>query len=203
MNCGQSRKLFGAYWDDELTQAEREHLEAHFSSCVSCRGEYETFARALELVGSLPRVEVSPGLAERALARARRAAPVPDRVAAGGTPRWVAVTAMAALLAIAGTMVAQWAGIGLAPRHVARLDRERVPEPVLVAPELAVGPERGSPAARPGGGLEAAAQIPDSLFDPSADIEFILDPVTLRKGRAHPQPRLAPEVEGAQAVITF
>ena len=27
MNCDDARRLFGAYWDDELTLAEREWLE--------------------------------------------------------------------------------------------------------------------------------------------------------------------------------
>ena len=29
--CDQARRLFGAYWDDEVTQAEREWLESHLS----------------------------------------------------------------------------------------------------------------------------------------------------------------------------
>ena len=57
MNCGDARRLFGAYWDDEITLAERDWLESHFASCAGCRSEYETWARAIELVGSLPRAE--------------------------------------------------------------------------------------------------------------------------------------------------
>jgi predicted anti-sigma-YlaC factor YlaD len=60
MKCAQVVRLFGAYWDDETTQAEREWVEAHLASCSSCRKEYESFTRTLELVGSLPRVEPAP-----------------------------------------------------------------------------------------------------------------------------------------------
>ena len=82
MNCRQAGKLFGAYWDDELTQAEREWLEAHFVSCAECRRGYEDLTRTLELVGDLPRVEISQDFADRVLVKARRRAPATDRVPA-------------------------------------------------------------------------------------------------------------------------
>jgi hypothetical protein len=48
------------------------------------------------------------------------------------------------------------------------------------------------------------ATVADSLFDHSEDVEFILDPVTLRKGRAHTVVRVQPgPARGEQAVITF
>jgi len=205
MNCGDARRLFGAYWDDEITLAERDWLESHFASCAACRGEYETFARTVELVGSLPRAEVRPGLDERALARARRATAAPDRLPVG-TPRWIPVTATASLLAIAATMTLQW--MGIAP--VARLNPARttpaVTQPVLVhsadAPATsASGTDAGT--AAPETLAPVAGTVPDSLFDHSADVEFILDPVKLRKGRAHTVLRLNPDVQGEKAVITF
>lgn len=207
MNCGDARRLFGAYWDDEITLAERDWLESHFASCTACRGEYETFARAIELVGALPRAEVKPGLDERALARARRATAAPDRLPVG-TPRWIPITATAALLAIAATMTLQWLGLTPAGRMTPRTEVTTVQEPVLVrspgasttAPTVA-GEGRSSE----GGEADAlfAGGVPDSLFDHSADVEFILDPVTLRKGRAHTVLRLNPNVQGEKAVITF
>ena len=207
MNCGDARRLFGACWDDEITLAERDWLESHFASCAACRAEYETFARAIELVGSLPRAEVRPGLAERALARARRATAAPDRLPVG-TPRWIPITATAALLAIAATMTLQWMGITPAGRMTPRTGVAAVPEPVLVrspdarttastVPDDRLATVRGETDAPFAGG------VPDSLFDHSADVEFILDPVTLRKGRAHTVLRLNPNVQGEKAVITF
>ena len=38
MKCSKARRWFGAYWDDEITQAERELLEAHFEDTLIVRG---------------------------------------------------------------------------------------------------------------------------------------------------------------------
>ena len=57
-HCNQARKMFGAYWDDETTQAEREWLETHFTACAKCRAEYDHLARTLEMAGSLPRIDL-------------------------------------------------------------------------------------------------------------------------------------------------
>ncbi len=207
MNCGGARRLFGAYWDDEITLAERDWLESHFAACAACRAAYEEFARAIELVGSLPRIEVKPGLAERALARARRATAAPDRLPLGA-PRWIPITATAALLAIAATMALQWMDVTPPGRM-----RQRSEVIAGWQPAPIERPAVGRPAAprsddhRTDDGTAADARlagaVPDSLFDHSADVEFILDPVTLRKGRAHTVLRLNPNVQGEKAVITF
>ena len=197
MNCRQSRALFGPYWDDELTQAEREWLEAHFASCANCRREYEDLARSLEWMSELPRVEVSPGFAESVVAQARRRTPATDRVP-GVTPRWIPVTAAAALLAVLGGMVLQWTGIPLA---LHRGSGPALEQPVAIHPERVA---QGTSSAPVTGLVAGGTGIPDSLFDHSEDVEFILDPVTLRKGRAHTVvrgPTETPRTE--QAVITF
>ncbi len=200
MNCRQSRGLFGPYWDDELTQAEREWLEGHFAGCAACRAEYEQFARTLEAVGSLPRVDAPPDLAQRALARARRANPERDRLPST-TPAWVPVTATVALAAIAVTVVLQFA-MPLVARRDGAIPVAAVPQPVLVRQASAPMPAPASTSAATA--MHAAAAIPDSLFDHSEDVEFVLDPVTVRKGRAHPASRLAPQTATSQqAVITF
>jgi len=210
MNCSGAPKLFGAYWDDEITLAERDWLESHFASCAACREAYEDFARAIELVGSLPRLEVKPGLAERALARARRATAAPDRLPLGA-PRWIPVTATAALLAIAATMTLQWMGVTpngrerQRPTLVAGSRSASIPSATPVT-SVTGGREEGRADGRDVGtmaGAPLAGAVPDSLFDHSADVEFILDPVTLRKGRAHTVLRVNPNVQGEKAVITF
>jgi predicted anti-sigma-YlaC factor YlaD len=205
MNCRDARRFFGAYWDDEITQAERDWLESHFAACAACRSEYESFAHALELVGSLPRAEIRPGLAERALTRARRAAPVADRLPTV-TPRWIPITATAALVAIAATMTLQWVGLAPTGRLAPRDGSSVVSEPVLVGPPDLRATQTHEPTGLAGEAdpdAQFAAGVPDSLFDHSADVEFILDPVTLRKGRAHTVLRLNPDVQGERAVITF
>lgn len=198
MTCAQARKLFGAYWDDDTTQAEREWLDAHLTGCGSCRREYDELTRVLEWTASLPRVEPAPDLVERTLARARRAVPAPDRVPTTAVP-WVPVTAAAALLLVAGTLISSW--IGLGPRRVAEPVAElpAVVEPVAdVESASPAAPAPAQPVAEPG----AVAAIPDSIFDPSADVEFILDPVTMRRGRASVT-RASTTPLTDQAIITF
>ena len=208
MKCGHARRLFGAYWDDETTQAEREWLESHLASCSPCRHEYEKFSRAIELVSSLPRVEPAPDLLERVMSRRRRAAPAPDRFPAP-TPRWVPITAAAALLGLAASLVVPWLGVTPRGHRIGAPARlEALSEPELVR---RVAVQSAPPAAPPVSattatpGLVAStstAAIPDSLFDHSEDVEFILDPVTLRRGRATVT-RLPGGVQGEKAVISF
>ena len=207
MRCAAARRLFGAYWDDETTQAEREWLEAHFAACPTCRAEYEALVRTLEWTGSLPRIEPAPDLAERTLVRARRASPATDKVPAGGI-QWVPVTAAGALLLVLATLVSPWLGRGPSPRVADR--REAAPslrEPERVSPQLASGvtggeAPRGSAHGRGPAGAGPLADVSDSLFDHSHDVEFILDPMSVRRGRAT-MAREPAMVQGKRAVITF
>ncbi len=204
--CDQGRRLFGAYWDDEVTQAEREWLESHFAGCSACRQQYEQFARTLEAVGSLPRTETAGDLPERSLAAARRASSVPDRIAAApATPRWVPITAAAALVLVAVTTVSPILGPLLSGRSPGRgtlgqLARLETPtaEPRLLAPAQG----RGGSGARTSG-PRPVPTLADSLFDHSEDVEFILDPVVLHRGRAQAASHLPAGVQGEQTVISF
>lgn len=199
--CDQARRLFDAYWDDEVTQAEREWLEGHLGSCEGCRQSYEQFTRTLEAVGSLPRVEVARDLPERAFASARRAQAVPDRIAAEpATPRWVPMTAAAALVVVVAALllptITPWVlgtrGNGMQASN--QRNESPVAEPRLVATTTTAP----APAAdRP------AATMADSLFDHSADVEFILDPVVLHRGRAQAVSNLPNGVQAERTVISF
>ena len=199
--CDQGRRLFGAYWDDEVTQAEREWLESHLAGCPACRQQYEQFARTLEAVSALPRTDTASDLPERVLVAARRASAVPDRIAAvPARPRWVPITAAAALfLVAASTLLPTLAPMLIA--HGSRVLAQRevpVPEPRLVASNATLpGHAPGSIAAN------ASATLADSLFDHSEDVEFILDPVVLHRGRAQAASRLPTGVQGEQTVISF
>lgn len=208
MNCTHARRLFGAYWDDEITQAEREWLEGHFTTCTPCRTAYEDHARTLEALSQLPRIEPAPELAERVLARARRAQTAADRFPAGSLV-WVPVTAAAvAVLLIGGTVVGPWLAMGTrGPRPASSTVATAVREPELIAnaPIQAPVPDgsRNAFHSSARSGTQAAlASIPDSLFDHSEDVEFILDPVTLRRGRPAVA-RPMPAVRGQQATISF
>jgi hypothetical protein len=206
MTCDRARRLFGACWDDELTQAEREWLEGHFASCDHCRADYDGFSRTLELAGTLPRVEAAPELVERVLARTHRASAVPDRVGQGGL-RWLPVAAVAA------TVVLVAAVLFAVPRMKGHPAGALTPGPVVLESGQpatlvhfeSVGKRVKLPARRGASAVGDVAIIPDSLFDHSEDVEFILDPVTLHRGR--PSLRSAGSrlsgVQGQQAIITF
>jgi len=208
MKCSQARRLFGAYWDDDATQAERECVEAHFAACAECRREYEEYSRALEWVATLPRVEARPDFTERVLARARRATAVPDRMREPGV-RWVPATAAAALLVVVAGLLSPWLGIRPGTHLAGRTPAGTVVrEPELVQPQLATARDEGAPA-RESGHSGRGSQLAggpsfdaDSLFDHSEDVEFILDPITLRRGRAAVS-RVTKGSEGKPAVISF
>ena len=70
-----------------------------------------------------------------------------------------------------------------------------VAEPRLVA--VAALPGQVSAPARTG------VTLADSLFDHSEDMEFILDPVVLHRGRAQTASHLPSGVQGEQTVISF
>jgi len=200
MNCRHARNLFGAYWDDEITQAEREWLESHFSSCEPCRLAYEEFSRPLEALARMPRVDPEAGFADRVVARVRHVAPAPDRLPQA-TPVWVPVTAAAVLLLVTATLLVPWLGTRGGSRA-----------PQGPSPIAAVRPS--GTVEKVGGGVPreavavpsapmASSRVPaDSLFDHRADVEFILDPVTLRRGQATLS-RQAPAAQGDRAVVSF
>ena len=172
------------------TQAEREWLEAHFAVVRRAAArEYEEFARTLEVVGvaAARRGGAGPRRARAGAGAPRRAGARPRcrsaRPALGAGDRRGGAAA-----AIAGTMV-------LAVDRRSRRGRSRRIE--------RRGRARAGAGATPAGSTAAAAPpvddagaerelsprrdaaVADSLFDHSEDVEFILDPVTLRRGRAH------------------
>jgi predicted anti-sigma-YlaC factor YlaD len=197
MICARIRALFDAYWDDETTQAERERIEAHFAECPRCREAYEAHARTLEAVASLPRLEAAPDLVERVMAGARRAAPVPDRLPAA-MPAWVPAAAVATLALAAVTALTPW----LATRPE-RLARTTEPEPIAVREPVLVRatPVGTAVAPSPTAAAPTASALTDSLFDHSEDIEFIVDPVAMRRGRGEARSPLG--VQSDDVTISF
>jgi anti-sigma factor RsiW len=200
--CARVRDLFGPYWDDETTRAEREWVDAHFAECPACRAEYETLARTLTAVGSLPRIEAAPDLAARSLAAARRSPAVRDIVFVRSAPGWVPVATAAALLLVAGVFATPWI---MRSQQAGLLARSETPvaEPRLVVVATPAGRAAGQAAPAPAASGRTSVTISDSLFDHSEDVDFVLDPVTLRRGHAHTVSRLPQGSRGEQAVITF
>jgi anti-sigma factor RsiW len=194
MNCDRARRLFGACWDDELTQAERDGLEGHLGSCPRCRAEYDEFSLALEVTASLPRIEASAGFMDRVVARARRSTAAPDIVGTTGV-RWVPIAAAAAAVLVVAVVLLgprlQWKSPAVdRPSQMVAIEGPR--EPVLVPQPTATS--AGRPAA-------VSRANSENLFDPDKNVEFILDPVKLHRGRATVDRR--PVAEGQEAIISF
>lgn len=205
MNCTSARRLFSACWDDELTQAERDWLEGHLSRCAACRAEYDVLARTLEAVGTLPRAEAAPELAERVLARVQRAPSAPDMMPVAAVP-WAPITAAAAsVLVIAGLLLAPGHLVPRVPARTVIARLEPPQQPQLKHPQrMAARTPASTPSAAHAGSATVAAGVPDSVFDHAEDVELVLDPVTLHHGRASlARSRATTPVQGEQAVISF
>jgi len=211
MNCRQARHLFSSYWDDEVTQAERESLERHLAGCERCRTSYDELARTIEAVSTLPREDAHPDLERRVLEAIRRTRPAPDLLPSA-QPRWVYAPAAAAVLALAMFVGYQ---MGAAPRGAGTQQARVTPAggtvstaPVAQAPTAAMPSSARTGAASTvgssSGAVASRATPADSLFDRSKDIDFVLDPVVLYKGRPRPVTGVPPgETRGQQVMITF
>lgn len=201
MTCATARRWFNAYWDDEITQAERERLEAHFTACSTCRTEYEELARALELTATLPRHEPKPDFIERTLARARRAEREPDRVTIV-RPAWRAVAAGALALVLFAAMLLPWHGVSRGP--VASRTTPHDPELLAVGATHTAAPVPGATMtpSRSGAATVVTPALIDSLIDHGDDVDFVLDPVRVSRGRTAANRVMGPAKRG-QALITF
>ncbi len=206
MTCTGIRRLFDAYWDDETTQVERELIEAHFIACPDCRARYEAHARTLEAIGSLPRLEAAPDLVERVVASARRAERAPDRLPVVPTPVWLPAATAAAVLVVGALAV-----LPMLARRSSRLvavsrtttAAPRQPELVsTVAADASDGQRAAGLARTPARSGAAVATVTDSLFDHNADVEFILDPLAVRRG-ASTATRSVNGIQAERAVISF
>jgi anti-sigma factor RsiW len=267
MRCDRCQNLFTRAWDDELSVAEREALETHWTSCSACRRAYDEYARTLELVQALPRPVVSPDFAARVLSEARRREAETKRASRLGRPGWafgLAPRPAFALAAAFAVVVGVGAVVRFAPRStaptVATNDLPAVESSAAPAPALAptpgtapaterasdvavVPPARGdraarglraepsaasadarvaraeraesdvaaapalagaaAPASRDAAARDEVAAVPDSLFDHTADVELVLDPVRMRRERGRGYTPVQTTVRGEAASITF
>jgi hypothetical protein len=98
------------------------------------------------------------------------------------------------ILVLAAGLLFQWMAPVTGPRPGGE-PMARAQSPVET---LAESPDSAQPRA----GEVLVAAVPDSIFDPSEDIEFVLDAVTLRRGRATVE-RGSQAIHAEQAVISF
>lgn len=202
-SCHQAEALFGAYWDDEATVAERDWLESHFKTCTRCPAEYEQYARTLEAVHALPRLEPRPEFTRQVLTAARQASPAADAIRLAPTEgvRWMPVAAAAALVLVAA--ISLYPRLASTPGHDPIAQQQPTVPPSATAQVEPVATSGTLPQAAAPRVTGAVAVVTDSLFDHTADVEFMLEPVQLQRGRAHTGSRLPDGVQGDQVVITF
>ena len=229
-SCERAQSLFGRAWDDELTAVERDGLELHVKGCAGCRREYDEFARTLELVQALPRPAVSVDFAARVLvaaqAREREAAAAPRRIFAwpslpsfefGDIAFGRPALALAATFVVAvSAAVVLMRGPALGPAQAPTVadvapQAQTVPAPTpaietpapttVVIADPAQQPARRTAATNASTLAPDAPSIPDSLFDHTADVELVLDPVKLRRERGVGYTPTS--VRGEAASITF
>jgi hypothetical protein len=72
MKCRRSEELFSDYREGVLPVPLRKDLEQHLESCPECASLMNCFHDVMETLGSLPRPQPSPDLAEKILDRVHR-----------------------------------------------------------------------------------------------------------------------------------
>lgn len=104
-----------AYVEGVLHDSDRVVVESHLVSCGRCRAEAEEWRAVFAALAALPRIEASPGFADRVMAGVRVPNPWMARLGAlirrlvpTGTAGWVLVTAFLALPALVGGGVVAW-----------------------------------------------------------------------------------------------
>src|SRR5574341_724978 len=69
MDCDTYREQMSLWLDNQLTQEEIRHIEAHAAACVSCRAALSAWQRVDRLLASVPMASPAPGFTTRFQAR--------------------------------------------------------------------------------------------------------------------------------------
>lgn len=116
MNCTDFDRRLDEHLDGALDAATDAELLRHVAACATCAARREAGQRLREALRALPVPPPPPGFAERVLARARAARPLPIRATAvkprRHAGRWLVSAAIAASLAL-GLGLRMTTGIGL------------------------------------------------------------------------------------------
>ena len=65
MDCHEIKKLIPLYLDYELSEADRQKVEAHVHSCPDCRREARTLEKSWDLLGEIETVKPDPNYLAR------------------------------------------------------------------------------------------------------------------------------------------
>ncbi|MDD3580462.1 MAG: zf-HC2 domain-containing protein [Desulfobacca sp.] len=101
LDCQKVKELLSAYMDDELSEAQRELVQAHLGKCPVCRQELARLERLWQTLAALPEVAPPADLVERVLVQ------LPPRQA----PWWRSLALAASLLV--GIMIGGSLGVNL------------------------------------------------------------------------------------------
>lgn len=69
MNCKRTIHMIQQYFDGQLTQLERAHLDAHVRECAACRREMEAYRSVFSLLGELDREAVPAHFEDAVISR--------------------------------------------------------------------------------------------------------------------------------------
>lgn len=101
LTCAEAAELASAYLDDELTDQQRDLLEAHLFTCPECYARHRRTLSVVESLRMLPRAAAPAELQERILAAVERAAHGGARFTWRHASRVAVALAAAAVLALA------------------------------------------------------------------------------------------------------
>lgn len=104
-----------AFVEGVLDDADRVVVESHLVTCARCQAEADEWKALFSVLSSLPRIEPSPGFADRVMAGVHvkqpwtvRAMDLLRRLIPSGTTGWLLATALLALPVLAAGGVMAW-----------------------------------------------------------------------------------------------
>jgi len=196
VTCADTRALFSALVDDELTAGERAAADAHLSGCAECRYELDRFTRTVAMVQASPPERAPVGFVDRVV-DAAHPLPWPRRVARTlFVPLRVKVPMEAAALLLVAT-TAVWV-FQRTPelREAARQEAPVAPAP---APPAVPSPPPRPATPPPVSSRDDARQTPAPLKDEATSV-VTQEPASATKDKAERAETIAPrEMESGRA----
>ena len=102
--CKHIKKKLSTYQDGELSEAQKNAIEAHLSGCIGCRKYLEDLAYVVQLFEGLPRIKPASVFSGQVVQRATRAEEPFWVRTLGGAFRLFPAPAAMAMLAIVGLL---------------------------------------------------------------------------------------------------
>ncbi|MBC8441855.1 MAG: zf-HC2 domain-containing protein [Deltaproteobacteria bacterium] len=65
--CNKIRQKLSAYQDGEVSQNQRESIDAHLRHCDACKNDLAALGQTTQLINSLPQILPDPGFTQRVM----------------------------------------------------------------------------------------------------------------------------------------